>query len=72
MFSAKMTIRRKPGNSLHCEVFKLKRQRIGGYATDMAGAKFEWFVSGAAQPLFKGSYGDCLVFVQHKNAELVA
>ena len=50
------------------QVFKLKRQRDGGFATDMAAARFSWFVSKAAKPLFNGSYGDCVKFIHSEGA----
>lgn len=51
------------------KVFKMKRHQIGGYATDMAAKKFEWFVSGAATPLFAGSQDECLAYIVSQGAE---
>ena len=50
-------------------VFKMKRQQIGGYATDMAAKKFEWIVSGAAKPLFAGCQDECLAYIASQGAE---
>lgn len=54
------------------KVFKMKRQQIGGYATDMAAKKFDWIVSCAATPLFAGSQDDCLAYIATQGAEYQA
>lgn len=54
------------------QVFKLKRQRAGGYATDMQGARFVWFVSGAARAEFTGTYGECCAYIESKGAEFMS
>lgn len=50
----------------------MKRQQIGGYATDMAAKKFDWIVSCAATPLFAGSQDDCLAYIATQGAEYQA
>ena len=53
-------------------VWKLKRRQCYGYATDMAGAIFEWFISQSATAKFIGSYEDCLSFIHSDGAEFMA
>ena len=54
------------------KVFKMKRQQIDGYATDMAAKKFEWIVSAVATPLFAGSQDECLAYIASQGAEYQA
>lgn len=54
------------------KVYKMKRQQIGGYATDMAAKKFEWIVSGVAKPRFTGSQDECLAYIAAQGAEYQA
>ena len=49
------------------QVFKLKRERCGGWATDMAACKFRWFVSGAATAKFTGDYTSCIEYIESAN-----
>lgn len=65
----RMTIRIKDDNT--CEVFRMKRARQGGWPTDMAGARFSYSVSAAAKPVFAGSYGDCLIFIESEGYEFM-
>jgi hypothetical protein len=50
------------------QVFKMKRRQQGGWATDMAGARFSWFVSGAAKPQFTGTYEQAFEYIKSKDA----
>lgn len=61
----RMTIRAKAGS---CQVFKMKRERAGGWATDGAAQHFSYSVSRAAAPRFEGNYGDCLKFIEECGA----
>lgn len=61
----RMTIRTDGGT---CQVFKMKRQRSGGWATDMAAQRFSYFVSTVAKSQFEGTYGDCLSFIEEQGA----
>lgn len=54
-----------------CQVFKLKRQQFGGFATDMAAARFTWLVSAIAKPQTTGTYQQCLDFIKSKGAEFM-
>ena len=51
------------------QVYKIKREQVGGYATDMAAKKFVWFISGAAKPRFTGSQDECLAYIAAQGAE---
>ena len=53
-----------------CSVFKMKRRTLG-FATDMAANRAVWEVSRIAKPLFVGSYGDCLDFINNAGAEFM-
>lgn len=64
----RMTIRAK-GELF--QVFKMKRKRQGGYATDMAAQRFVWFVSRIAKPQFEGTYNDCMKFIKDSGAEFM-
>lgn len=63
----RMTIR-VSGNE--CSVFKMKREQHG-YATDMAGGKFTWFVSRIAKPVFTGTYAECQKYIEDQNGEFM-
>lgn len=54
-----------------CQVFKLKPKQHGGWATDMGSKRFAWSVSRIAKPLFSGTYGECLSFIQEQGAEFM-
>lgn len=62
----RMTIR-KIGNRF--EVFRMKRQRVCGWATDAAGCNFEWFVSAAAVSQYEGALSDCFDYIKNVGAE---
>jgi len=64
----RMTIRT---NGTVAQVFKMKSQQSGGWATDMAAKRYSWFVSAAARPLFTGTYGECLHFIAAQGAEFM-
>lgn len=64
----RMTIRT---NGAVCEVFKMKRAQVGGYATDMAGKRFIWSVPAIAKARFAGSYGECLAYIESQGAEFM-
>lgn len=61
----RMTIRVKAGS---CQVFKMKRERVGGWATDGAAQRFSYSVSRAASSRFEGSYASCLEFIEKCGA----
>lgn len=65
----RMTIRT---TATGCEVFKMKRSQVGGYATDMANKRFTWNVPAIAKPRFKGTYNDCLTFIADSGAEFMS
>lgn len=51
------------------KVFKVKREQVGGYATDMAARKFLWIISGAAKPRFAGTHDECLAYIAEQGAK---
>lgn len=51
-----------------CQVFKLKREQFGGYATDMAAARFTWNVSAISKPQTTGTYQHCMDFIKSQGA----
>ena len=57
----RFTIRRHGDNF---QVFRMKRERCGGYATDMASCRFVWFVSKAATAKFEGAYSECVAYIE--------
>jgi len=65
----RMTIRTTTAG---CAVFKMKRQQLGGYATDLQAKRFIWSVPSAASPRFEGTYGDCLSFIARSGAEFMS
>lgn len=65
----RMTIRTQGDG---CSVFKLKRQQLGGYATDLDAKRFTWSVPVSATPRFQGAYGDCLAFITQVGAEYMS
>lgn len=64
----RMTIRQN-GNEF--EVFKMKREQLGGYSTDMAAKRFVWFVSKVSKAQFKGLYNECLAYISDSGAEFM-
>ena len=56
---------RQNGNNF--QVFKMKRERCGGWATDMAACKFRWFVSKAATVKFEGDYKSCIEYIESEH-----
>jgi len=61
----RMTIRQ---HGSQFAVFKMKRERSGGYATDMAGQRFIYSVSRVAAPRKIGTYSECAAFIQSEGA----
>ena len=49
------------------QVFKMKRERCGGWATDMAASTFIWFVSKAATVKFEGNYESCIEYIESEQ-----
>ena len=54
------------------KVFKMHRQQIGGYCTDMAAKNFEWVIHAHAAPRFTGSQEECLAYIASQGAEYQA
>lgn len=56
-------------NGETCQVFKMKRERVGGYATDMAGQRFTWRRVKVAR--FTGTYSECQAFIEKNGAQFM-
>lgn len=65
----RMTIRTTANG---CSVYKMTRQQLGGYATDLDAKRFTWTVPGAASPRFQGTYDECFAFIAQSGAEFMS